>query len=117
MHRDAIARLGLALLLAAVGIFTIGALLPSTPLAGALGFQPLPGLFFFTLGAMVITYLALIELGKFWFYRNVPAPARHRKPPEAHHIHRRASRFTVARAPLPRGTKRPPGRGRPTVAL
>ncbi|MEV1247734.1 magnesium-translocating P-type ATPase [Nonomuraea sp. NPDC050022] len=91
----------LPLLLAALGVVTVGTLLPSTPLAGALGFQPLPGLFFLTLATMVIIYLALIELGKRWFYRNAPAAARHREPPHAHRIHRRASRFTVATAPLP----------------
>jgi Mg2+-importing ATPase len=48
---------------------------------------------------MVISYLALIELGKRWFYRAPAAPApRHRAP--GHRVHRRAARFT-ARALLP----------------
>lgn len=85
----------LPLLLATLGVVTIGALLPSTPLAGVLGFHPLPGPFFLTLAIMVVGYLALIELGKHWFYRHIPAVARHREPPTAHHIHRRASRFTA----------------------
>jgi Mg2+-importing ATPase len=98
----------LPLLLAALGVVTVGALLPSTPLATALGFQPLPGLFFLTLATMVIIYMGLIELGKRWFYRNLPAVARHREPPHAHRIHRRASRFTVASNPLPRKAKTAP---------
>ncbi|HUR07017.1 MAG TPA: magnesium-translocating P-type ATPase [Nonomuraea sp.] len=89
----------LPLLLAALGVVTVGALLPSTALANTLGFQPLPGLFFLTLLTMVIIYLALIELGKRWFYRGTPPVARHREPPHAHRLHRRASRFTVASSP------------------
>ncbi len=98
----------LPLLLAALGVVTVGALLPSTPLANALGFQPLPGLFFLTLVTLVIIYLALIELGKRWFYRTAPEVARHREPPHAHRIHRRASRFTVASTSLPRKAKTAP---------
>jgi P-type Mg2+ transporter len=52
------------LLLAAIGAVTVGALLPATPLARTLGFQPLPGLFFVALALMVACYLALIEIGK-----------------------------------------------------
>jgi hypothetical protein len=61
------------------------------------GFQLLPGLFFLALTGMVISYLALIELGKHWFYRSyraaaTPAP-RHRTP--GHRVRRRAARFTT----------------------
>jgi Mg2+-importing ATPase len=84
-------------LLAAVGVAAIGAALPFTPLAHVLGFQPLPGLFFLTLAGLILAYLALIELGKHWFYRLHRAPAtptpRHRTP--GHHVHRRAARFTT----------------------
>jgi Mg2+-importing ATPase len=84
------------LLLAALGAVTVGALLPATPLARTLGFQPLPGLFFVALGLMVASYLALIEIGKRWFYRIAPAgPAiRHRNP--GYRLLRRAARFTTA---------------------
>jgi Mg2+-importing ATPase len=85
------------LLLAALGVVTIGAVLPFTPLAHLLGFQPLPGAFFLALAGLVIAYLALIELGKYLFYRYgspaaTPKP-RHRVP--GHRVHRRAGRFTT----------------------
>ena len=47
----------------------IGVLLPFTPLAGWLGFTPLPATFFAFLAAMVATYLALVEVVKAWVYR------------------------------------------------
>jgi hypothetical protein len=52
------------LLVAAVGMVIVGAVLPATPLAHALGFQPLPGLFYLALTLMVASYLVLIEIGK-----------------------------------------------------
>ncbi|MEU8203666.1 magnesium-translocating P-type ATPase [Streptosporangium sp. NPDC049046] len=85
----------LPLLLAALGVVGVGALLPSTPFAGALGFQPLPALFFLALAAMVIVYLVLIEFGKQWFYRTVPAAPPTRPRPPGHRVHRRASRFST----------------------
>lgn len=45
-------------------IVAIGILLPYTPLAGPLGFIPLPGLYFLLLAGMTITYLTLVELVK-----------------------------------------------------
>jgi Mg2+-importing ATPase len=45
-------------------IVAIGILLPYTPLAGPLGFTPLPGLYFLFLMAMTLTYLVLVELVK-----------------------------------------------------
>ena len=85
------------ILLAALGVAVVGAVLPATPLAHVLGFRPLPGLFFLALAGMVISYLALIELGKYWFSRFYRAPAtpapRHRTP--GHRVHRRAARFTA----------------------
>jgi len=47
------------LLMVAVGI-----LLPFTPLAGALGFTPLPATYFLFLVAATATYLLLVELVK-----------------------------------------------------
>jgi P-type Mg2+ transporter len=49
-----------------------GALLPFTPLAPWLGFVPLPPLFFAFLLFMVVSYLALVEIVKGWFYRRYP---------------------------------------------
>jgi len=50
----------LPLALAALSVVAVGALLPATPLAHILGFQPLPAGFFAALAAMVVAYLALI---------------------------------------------------------
>jgi Mg2+-importing ATPase len=97
-------RPSLAIALAALGIVAIGAVLPFTPLGHVLGFRPLPGLFFLTLAGIVICYLALIEIGKYWFFRFYRPPAtpapRHRTP--GHRVHRRAARFTTHhRLPAP----------------
>ena len=85
------------LLLAAFGVVAVGAVLPFTPLARVLGFRPLPGLFFLALAGIVICYLILIEIGKYWFYRlyrapAAPAPRRRRR---GYRVHRRAARFTT----------------------
>jgi Mg2+-importing ATPase len=50
----------------------VGIALPFTPLAGALGFAPLPPLFFAALLTMIVAYLALVEVVKRWFYRRYP---------------------------------------------
>jgi P-type Mg2+ transporter len=97
----------LPLLLAALGVVTVGAVLPATPLAHALGFQPLPGLFYLALTLMVASYLVLIEIGKRWFYRTAPpVPASRRRTPY-HRLLRRTARFTTASpARLPRPVPR-----------
>ena len=89
-------RPSMPLTLAALSVVLIGAVLPFTPLAHVLGFQPLPGLFFLALAGMVISYLALIEAGKHWFYRtyHAPVPARRHRTP-GHRVRRRAARFTT----------------------
>jgi Mg2+-importing ATPase len=45
-------------------IVAIGILLPYTPLAGPLGFTPLPALYFFFLAVMTAVYLLLVQLVK-----------------------------------------------------
>jgi Mg2+-importing ATPase len=99
--------------LAALSVVTVGAILPATPLAGALGFTPLPGAFFVTLGVMVVGYLVLIEIGKIWFYRvtrelatpltraPVAAPLAAVAPSSRRLLRRRARRFSTT-AGLPR---------------
>jgi Mg2+-importing ATPase len=103
------------LLLAALAVVAIGAVLPFTPLGHLLGFRPLPGLFFLALAGIVVCYLALIEIGKYWFYRLTRAPAkaipRHRTP--GHRVHRRAARFAthhLLRPPARTPARHPPVR-------
>ena len=50
----------------------VGVAIPFTPLAPWLGFTPLPPLFFAILATMIVTYLALVEIVKRWFYRVSP---------------------------------------------
>jgi Mg2+-importing ATPase len=90
--------------LAAVGITAIGAVLPYTGhLARILGFQPLPGRFFFALAGIVVAYMVLAETGKYWFYRLYRSPAapapRHRTP--GYRARRRAGRFITIHALRP----------------
>jgi len=104
------------LLLAALGAVTVGALLPATPLARALGFQPLPGAFYVALAVMVACYLALIEAGKRWFYRTAPATPAIRQRNQAYRLLRRAARFTTADSLPDREEPRPspePAHGNP----
>ena len=97
--------------LAAVGITALGAVLPYTGhLARILGFQPLPGRFFFALAGIVVAYLVLAEIGKYWFYRLYHAPAtpapRHRTA--GYRVRRRAGRFITFHALRPaRGSAQP----------
>ena len=91
-------RPSLPLTLAALAVVTIGAVLPYTGrLARILGFRPLPGPFFLFLIVAIVCYLALIEVGKYWFYRSCRAPAapapRHRQ--RGYRVRRRAARFTT----------------------
>ncbi len=91
----------LPLTLAALGVVAVGALLPATPLAHSLGFQPLPGGFFAALAGMVAGYLALIEFGKRVFYGAAPTTAPTSRPYSTHHhLRRRAARFSSP-SPLP----------------
>lgn len=52
-----------------IGTVAIGMILPFTGLAPVLGFVPLPAKFFAVLALMILSYLALVEAGKFLFYR------------------------------------------------
>jgi Mg2+-importing ATPase len=93
----------LPLTLAALGVVTVGTLLPATPLAHSLGFRPLPGGFFAALVGMVVLYLVLIELGKRLFY-GAPLPAVPTTPPYVRHrrLRRRAAHFSTATPPAER---------------
>ncbi len=91
-------RPSVALSISAVGAVLIGAVLPSTPIAHALGFHPLPLGFFVALVAMVVCYLALIEAGKRWFYGVQPAHTTRRPRSPQRHLRRRITRFSTEKA-------------------
>lgn len=85
------------LVLAAVGVAVFGALLPATPLAHTLGFQPLPTGFFVALAALAVGYLGLIEVAKRIFYRAAAtAPAVRRHDNGHRFLRRRAAHFSTA---------------------
>jgi Mg2+-importing ATPase len=58
-----------ALTFTSVLIVAIGAYLPYSPLAGWLGFVPLPPLYWLLLLGMLVVYIILTQLVKTWFYR------------------------------------------------
>ncbi len=62
---------GKYLLMATLGVVCVTLILPSTPLAGLLGFSPLPPVFFVLLGAIVALYMVAAEAAKSIFYRVV----------------------------------------------
>ncbi len=99
-------RPSLGLLLATVAVVGIGIWLPFSPIAGALGFEPLPAPFFLALLGMIGVYLVLVESAKRWFYSR-PAPASVtasvRRRGREHRVSRRSRRFT---APSPRTVRR-----------
>ena len=86
---------------ATMSVVAIGVVLPFSPLAHVLGFTALPAGFLAALAAMILVYLALVELGKRRFYRvRPPGPAIARRLPEREHwIHHRASRWTTHATP------------------
>ncbi|WP_067893431.1 magnesium-translocating P-type ATPase [Nocardia vaccinii] len=83
------------LLTAVLGAVAVGVVLPATPMAADLGFQPLPGGYFVALGLMILTYLVLAEIVKYWFFRASAAVAPTRTRRTGHRIHRRAARFSA----------------------
>jgi len=62
--RPSRAMLGMTLLVAAITLA-----LPYSPLAGLLGFQPLPVIYLVGIAGIVLAYLIAAELTKRWFYR------------------------------------------------
>jgi Mg2+-importing ATPase len=58
-----------ALMLTSLIIVAIGAYLPYSPLAEALGFVPLPPLYWLLLFGMLVAYVFLTQIIKTWFYR------------------------------------------------
>jgi Mg2+-importing ATPase len=90
-------RPSLPLLVGVLAVVAVGVVLPLSPLAGLLGFTPLPAAYFWALTAMVVAYLALIEVGKTWFYAAAEAAHPPLERSHEHRVHRRASRFSAAR--------------------
>ncbi|MGD9513440.1 cation transporting ATPase C-terminal domain-containing protein, partial [Mycolicibacterium sp.] len=85
-----------ALVLATGAVIVTGIVLTVSPVAGHLGFTPLPWQFFAALVALTIGYLVLVDVTKTMFYAEPMHPAG---PPKrtrghAHRVHRRAARFS-----------------------
>jgi Mg2+-importing ATPase len=118
-------RPSVGLLAAALGVVALGIFLPLSPVAGVLGFDPLPVPFFLALLGMIVVYLVLVEFAKQWFFARdaqaLPAgPVTVRRRPENHHVARRAFRFSSpvpVAAPRHRRLRLPVQRGRPTRRL
>ena len=88
------------LIAASLGVVALGIFLPLSPVAGVLGFDPLPVPFFLALLGMVVVYLVLVEAAKRWFFardaQQLPAPPPPvRRRQASHHISRRAFRFSI----------------------
>ena len=62
-------RASVALTLTSLAIITVGGLLPYSPLAGSLGFVPLPPLYWLLLLGMLVCYLAITQAIKSWFVK------------------------------------------------
>jgi Mg2+-importing ATPase len=58
-----------ALLATSMIIMAVGAYLPYSPLAGALGLVALPGLYWLLLAGILLCYVVLTQVVKTWFYR------------------------------------------------
>ena len=71
------------LVVTTLAIVATGVALPDSPLAGVLGFEPLPAGYFLFLTATTVTYLALVELAKRRLFGLPPAPAAVRPGQEA----------------------------------
>jgi Mg2+-importing ATPase len=90
-------RASLPLTVSVLAVVGVGTWLPYSPLAGLLGFTPLPALFLLALTGMVLAYLLLVEVAKAWYYARLvrPTPMLERRRAYGHRVARRASRFTA----------------------
>jgi Mg2+-importing ATPase len=84
------------LLVTTLACVAVGLALPFSPLAGTLGFTPLPAGFLAILVLMVVTYLGLVEAGKARFFRPMPGERPLARPhvPHERRLHRRAARWS-----------------------
>ncbi len=87
------------LLVTSLACVAVGLALPFSPLAGVLGFTPLPLGFLAILVLMVITYLGLVEMGKARFFRPTPGERPLARPhvPRERRLHRVATRWSHLR--------------------
>jgi Mg2+-importing ATPase len=99
------------LAIATIVCVAVGLLLPFSPLAHVLGFTALPASFLAAVVAMILVYLALVELGKRRFYSVRPpgppiARRLHDRERRLHdrerRIHHRASRWSTHAGPAVR---------------
>lgn len=68
-------RPGATLLIATLAVDALTLALPYSPLAGVLGFSPLPPLFLALLGGILVLYMLTAEVAKQVFYRRMQGPA------------------------------------------
>jgi len=90
-------RPSLALVAASLGVVGVGAWLPFSPLAGFLGFTPIPLMFFLALVGMIVVYLVIVEFAKRAFFAHAarsPRRTRPRRDRVTRQISRRSARFT-----------------------
>jgi Mg2+-importing ATPase len=101
-------RPSLGLVVSVTSMVLVGAVLPTTPLAAELGFVPLPGAVVAAVVALVVAYLALVEVAKGRFFRRVPTgddtPSEPGGRGVSARLHRRAARFS-SRAPVTSTTR------------
>jgi P-type Mg2+ transporter len=57
------------LLIGVLAVVAVGAVLPFTPMGNLLRFTPLPLSLLATIACLALTYLLLVHVAKFWFYR------------------------------------------------
>ena len=89
-------RPSLPLLATTLACAAAGVALPFSPLAGLFGFEALPAGFLAVLAGMVVTYLALAELGKFFFFKPRPGrePLAAPRPRRERRVHRVAASWS-----------------------
>jgi P-type Mg2+ transporter len=89
------------LLVSVIAVVLVGAAIPQSPLHGPLGFAPLPASYFAVLALFVITYLACVEVAKYYFFRKHAVTTRSPLGRDrTHRVHRLASRWSH-HEPLP----------------
>jgi Mg2+-importing ATPase len=98
------------LLLASLAVVLVGAVLPVTPAGRLFDFHPLPLAFFAILGAMVVTYLLLVEGAKVLYFRAQPSgrPLAVRHSPQERRSRRLAGRWSSLKASRVRHTPNRP---------